>query len=124
MRLRYLLAFLVSLGAASSAWAQSSVLAYPPPVHPLGYCALSVGAVTAVTLASCSGGIPSGASIVSITVEAQNIRIRDDGVSPTASVGTPIFQGQNVPYSGNVLSQLSFIAEAGTAAVNLLFYSR
>ncbi len=124
MRLRYLLAFLASLGATSEAWAQSSVLSYPPPIHPLGYCQLSVGAITAVTLASCSGGIPSGAAIVTIKPETQNIRFRDDGVSPTTSVGTPIFQGESIPYSGNVLSQLSFIAVTGTASLNLNFYSR
>lgn len=126
MRLRCLLAFLLALGAASSAWAQTAVLSYPPPVRSLGYCQLSVGA-SAVALSTCTGGIPANTVLVNITVSAANIRYRDDGsptVNPTATVGNPILQGQNVPYSGNNPAALVFIAQSGTASVDVGFYGR
>ncbi len=123
MRLRCLLAFLLSLGVASSAWAQTAVLSYPPPLRPLGYCQLSVSAV-AVALSTCTGGIPAGTALVNITVSTANLRYRDDNTNPTATVGIPILQGQNVPYSGNNPAALVFIAQSGTAAIDVGFYGK
>jgi hypothetical protein len=123
MRLRCLLAFLLALDVAASAWAQTAVLSYPPPVRPLGYCQLSVGA-SAVALTTCTGGIPAGTVLVNLTVSTANLRYRDDGTNPTATVGIPILQGQNVPYSGNNPAALVFIAQSGTAAIDIGFYGR
>ena len=125
-----ILGLLLILGSTAlpilGARAQSPVFSFPPPLPALGYCQLSVGG-TAVALTSCSGGIPttaSGMAIVSITVEGANIRYRDDGTAPTAAVGIPLLQGQNLPYSGSNYTALSFIAQSGTATVDIGFYAR
>lgn len=53
---------------------------------PLGYRQIAVS-TSAVALASATGGIPKGAQRAVIDVEANDIRWRDDGTAPTASVG-------------------------------------
>ena len=74
------LALAVALFAACPAAAEAPLRAVP-----LGYCQISGS--SASTLASCSGGIPAGATNVVISVETNAIRWRDDGTTPTASVG-------------------------------------
>lgn len=89
-------------------------------VTPFGYYQVSVS--TAVTLASLSGGsLPAGARIVWILPEAgSNVRWRDDGTAPTASVGMPIVSQQAWPYEGS-LAALQLVSQSGTATVNLWF---
>lgn len=90
------------------------------PLVPLGYCQLtSVDA--AVGLSACPGGIPTGANVVVFEAEAQAIRYRDDGASPTAAVGMPAAVGATVVYPGTI-SNLRVISQTAGAKLNALFY--
>jgi hypothetical protein len=59
---------------------------YSSQNKPLGYRQLAVS-TSSVALASATGGIPHGATRAVVDVEANDIRWRDDGTAPTASVG-------------------------------------
>jgi hypothetical protein len=97
----------------------------PGAVFPLGYCQLSV-TTTAVLLSTCSGGIPFGSTFALISNEGIAARWRDDGTAPTTSVGNIIGSGSptSPTYVGFVttLATLQFIAESGTAILDISFY--
>lgn len=90
---------------------------------PLGFCALSsLGAAT--SLSSCSGGIPAGTSYAVICAYTQNVNWRDDGVAPTASVGTGGQQIQSnncIPYNGN-FTAFQAIQQNSSAILGITFY--
>jgi hypothetical protein len=67
----------------------------------------------AATLASlCTNGVlPAGATRVLLVPTAQ-IRIRDDGTAPTATVGYPIAASAEWKYDGNSLAALRVINAA------------
>lgn len=65
---------------------------------------------------------PSGATHALIQTESQNVRWRDDGTSPTASVGVQLEAGKDFWYTGK-LSVLEFIQEAATAKLNVSYYN-
>lgn len=76
---------------------------------------------TAALLSSVAGGIPAGASQAVIVPEGNAVRWADDGSTPTTSVGMP--QAALQPYTfTNDLSALRFIAQSGTAILNIAFY--
>lgn len=93
------------------------------PMVPLGYCQISATALeSAVGLSSCSGGIPTGATMAMLQAETANVRYRDDGTAPTSSVGMQIVSGQNpILYSGT-LSAVEFIAASGSPVLDVAFY--
>lgn len=68
---------------------------------------------TAATLASlCSGSaLPTGATKVLLVPSAQ-IRIRDDGTSPTATVGLPIPADTEWRYDGDLIASLKVFGDA------------
>jgi hypothetical protein len=66
--------------------------------------------------------IPSGATLALIVPETQNVRWRDDGTNPTASVGMPIFVGASLSYDGD-LNRIKFIQEAASAKLNISYYA-
>jgi hypothetical protein len=118
------IAALAALATLCNAHAQDPVFTYPPPASPLGFCSLSVGA-SVTTLAACPGGIPKGASFVLIDAESASVRYRDDGINPTATVGMPMASLAPVlTYASQNLGALSFIAQSGTATLDVLFYSK
>ena len=63
-------------------------------------------------------GNPTG---VLITVETANVRWRDDGTAPTASVGQLLQAGQNYFYPGT-LTAIQFIAVSGSPVLDLSYY--
>jgi len=115
-----------------------SLLAPPPPVGQLGPVVTGAPGYPTQTvdgqlrpvgfrqLTDVSGvtSLPtvSGAELVLIQAESQNIRIRDDGVAPTTTVGFAVFAGDTLWYNGADLTDLQVIEEAASATVNLLFY--
>lgn len=125
---RMMLALAVLWGCATSAFAQSlpqKNWTFQSPLISLGYCQLSV--TTAVSISTCSGGIPAGAFYAFIVPETNAIRIRDDGTNPTTTVGMPVSAG--VPYYATAtaastapLSSVAIISQSGTATVNITFY--
>jgi hypothetical protein len=88
-------------------------------------CQLAV-TTPAKALSACTGGIPNGAQYALICNEGTAARWRDDGIAPTASVGEPLGTGTAIaPICAGfstTLSALQFIAESGTATLDISFY--
>jgi hypothetical protein len=82
----------------------------------LGYQQItSLSAATGLT-------IPQGTTLALIVPETQNVRWRDDGTNPTASVGMPIFVGASLSYDGD-LSRIRFIESTAGATLNISYYA-
>lgn len=96
--------------------ATSEVLTTPGTLTPLagGQMSLTVSSAAALT-------IPGGANVALIQALTQNVRWRDDGTAPTASVGLQLLAGDEMFYTGD-LSAIQIIQEAATAEVNVLYY--
>lgn len=65
--------------------------------------------------------VPTGTRLTIFQAESQNVRWRDDAVSPTASVGMLITIGSVFIYSG-VPSALKFIEVTSGAKLNVSYY--
>lgn len=66
--------------------------------------------------------IPSErATVARIQAVSQNIRWRDDGTSPTASVGMQLAAGNELWYDGD-LTAFELIEESAGAEVNISYY--
>ena len=57
-----------------------------------------------------------------IICETQNVRWRDDGTAPTASVGMPLTVGTALQYDGD-LNRIQFIEQTGSAKLNISYYA-
>ncbi len=66
--------------------------------------------------------VPVGATMALIVPEAQNIRWRDDGTAPTASVGMPVTVGSFLNYDGD-LNKIRFIEQASGSKLNVSYYA-
>lgn len=72
--------------------------------------------------------LPSGAAtgylprMAAIQADTQNIRWRDDGTDPTASVGMRLLVGETLYYDGE-LTKLRLIEEVVGAKANISYYS-
>lgn len=75
------------------------------------------------SLSSATGlTIPQGTTLALIVPETQNVRWRDDGTNPTASVGMPIFVGSSLSYDGD-LNRIKFIESTASAVLNISYYA-
>lgn len=82
----------------------------------LGYQQVTgISAATALT-------VPVGATMAVIQTEAQNVRWRDDGTSPTATVGMVLTTSDELIYDANGLAALKFIEVAVGAKLNVSYY--
>lgn len=88
---------------------------------PVGYCQLT-SLSSAVLISTCTGGIPTGASIALIVAETQAVRWRDDGTAPTAGVGMPIAVNGSLSYQGD-LTKFQVIQQTASATVDIAFYN-
>ena len=77
-----------------------------------------------ITSLSSATGLtpPQGATLALIVPESQNVRWRDDGTDPTASVGMPVFVGASLSYDGD-LNKIKFIEETASAKLNVSYYA-
>ena len=66
--------------------------------------------------------VPSGATMALIAPETKDVRWRDDGVNPTASVGMPLVVGTTLNYDGD-LNRIRFIQTEASAAINISYYA-
>ena len=57
-----------------------------------------------------------------IVCETQNVRWRDDGTAPTASVGMPLTVGTALQYDGD-LNKIQFIEQVSGAKLNISYYA-
>lgn len=80
-------------------------------------------ATTSSSASLTSGGIPTGATSVFLQAETANVRYRDDGGAPTASIGNLVVAGAGgqILYGGT-FSALRFIAASGSPLLNVAFY--
>ena len=83
-------------------------------IEPVGYRKLA-------SLSSATGVQIGEGRVALIQAINQNVRYRDDGLDPTASVGMVLFAGQSIWYTGN-LRAIRFIEETAGAEVNILAY--
>lgn len=75
------------------------------------------------SLSSAAGlTVPQGATLALIVPETQNVRWRDDGTDPTASVGMPIFVGASLSYDGD-FNKIKFIETTASAKLNVAYYA-
>lgn len=65
--------------------------------------------------------LPNGAQFAVVHAETQDVRWRDDGTDPTATVGMVIAAGATMRYDGE-LSRVRFIEAAVGAKLNVTFY--
>jgi len=66
-------------------------------------------------------GSSAKANFALIIAETQNVRWRDDGVDPTASVGMLLVAGTPLQYDGD-LSKIKFIETTASAKLNISYY--
>lgn len=97
-----------------------STFAGPKNLSPFGYQQItSLSAATALTVPAPTNAVP--ATLALIQAEVQNVRWRDDGTNPTASVGMLLVVGDILPYTGD-LSKLKFIEATTGAKLNVSYY--
>lgn len=82
----------------------------------------SGGTGLTLTLTWADNVAPEGVSGAVIQAEAQAIRWRDDGGTPTASVGQVIAAGDSITYEGVGLSAMRLIEAASGGIANITFY--
>lgn len=66
--------------------------------------------------------VPAGSQRALIQATGQNVRWRDDGTNPTASVGMRITAGDTMDYDAGQLKVIAFIEEAASATLNVSYY--
>lgn len=70
--------------------------------------------------------VPAGTRLVLIQAEDQNVRWRDDGTDPTASVGMVITSDSLLVYTGagevSPFEAIRFIQETASAKLNVSYY--
>lgn len=87
----------------------------------LGYSQLtSLGSSTLIS--SVTGGIPAGTDTVVLQAETQNVRYRDDGSAPTASVGMILVAGTMYEFSVSQIAAMRVIEVTASAKLNITFY--
>lgn len=93
------------------------------PVAVGAYVWTPLGCYQITSLGSAAGlpTIPSGTKLVSISVESQAVRMRDDGTAPTSTVGLLLPVGGPWPYSGT-LTAIEFIQTAASATIDYCTY--
>jgi len=72
--------------------------------------------------ATDSNGLKQRPVIALITPESQDVRWRDDGVAPTATVGMPLASGVTLQYDGD-LTKIKFIEQTASAKINISYYA-
>jgi hypothetical protein len=89
----------------------------------LKYTTQALGYEQITDLSSAVGlSAPSGATRALIAPLTKDIRWRDDGTNPTASVGMPVTAGTYLSYDGD-LKNIKFIQTAASAELNVIYYA-
>ena len=65
--------------------------------------------------------VPTGARVAWIQAEGDNLRWRDDGVSPTTTAGMYLADGDFIWYNGP-LEDLEFVEISGSGKLNVSYY--
>jgi len=95
----------------------------PYQYQPYGYT--QIGATALASAVGLAGGtltsVPNGTKLAVIACSTANVRWRDDGTAPTATLGMPLNAGQQLAYSGD-LSAVKFILVSGSPVLDVSFY--
>lgn len=77
-----------------------------------------------ITSLSSSTGltVPAGTEMALVQAESQNVRWRDDGTDPTATVGMILMAGATLEYDAAQLAVVEFIEAAASAKLNISYY--
>jgi hypothetical protein len=87
-----------------------------PFVGALGYQQItSLSSATGLTL-------PAGTGKALIQCQTQAVRWRDDGTSPSATVGMRLVPGDVLEYDAGQLAVIKFIEEVSGAVLNCSYY--
>jgi hypothetical protein len=82
----------------------------------LGYQQItSLSAATALT-------VPVGTSLAICIAETQALRWRDDGTTPTASIGMPLSVNDVLIYDAAGLASIKFIEQTASGKLNVSYY--
>lgn len=79
--------------------------------------------ITNLSSAVGVGAIPPGTQVALITPEEADVRWRDDGTDPTASIGMLLTVGQTLTYNGPI-EKIRFIQADSGAILNITTYGR
>lgn len=77
--------------------------------------------ITSLSSAVAPASIPVGTRMMFIQAEGQDVRWRDDGTDPTASVGMQITSESILLYTG-FFHKIKFIEETAGAKLNITYY--
>jgi hypothetical protein len=90
----------------------------------LGYQQItSLSSSTGLTVPKVNAeGLQQQPRMAIIIAEGANVRYRDDGVAPTASVGMPLAAGVAFTFDGD-LAKIRFIEQTASAKLNVLYYA-
>ena len=69
-----------------------------------------------------ANGMAVTPSLALITPLTQNVRWRDDGTLPTATVGMPLLAGVTLQYDGD-MTRIRFIETTASAELNISYYA-
>ena len=87
----------------------------------IGAAALGYQQMTSLSSATAPT-VPAGTAYMVVQCETQAVRWRDDGSSPTASVGMRLVPGDVMTWDGDKSTQLKFIEELASAKLNISYY--
>lgn len=85
-------------------------------MEPLGYVQVALTVGQPYTISP-----PTGSRMVLIKPEGADMRYRDDGTAPTASIGMPVADGESLLYDVK-LTQLQLTAQDAGCICNLSYY--
>lgn len=105
-------------GSASSAPMPVTVTT---PGGSTDYTPLGCFQITSLTTAQSLPTVPTGATLISLSVENQSVRMTDFGSAPTATVGLLFPVGGPWPYSGS-LANVKFIQTGSGAVIDYCAY--
>ena len=89
----------------------------------LKYTTNCLGYQQITSLSSATGlTVPTGATRALIAPLTKDVRWRDDGTDPTASVGMPVTAGTYLSYDGD-LNKIKFIQTAASAELNITYFA-
>lgn len=78
--------------------------------------------ITSLSSAVGFTSIPDGTELVIVQAETQNVRFRDDGTNPTASVGIILVANTVYEFSMAQFARVKFIEVTASAKLNCAFY--
>ena len=67
--------------------------------------------------------MPDGATYAVVQCTTQNVRWRDDGTAPTATVGMQLTVSPDMLVYDGALKTIKFIEEAASAVLNVSYYA-